>query len=49
MRMKSTCLIDALTGKLQVLPITTELADDHGAFDLQILSYLTECQRQGHV
>lgn len=49
MRMKSTSLINALTDKLQVLPITTELADDHGAFDLQILSYLTECQRQGHM
>lgn len=49
MRMKSTSLINALTDKLQVLPITTELADDHGAFDLQILSYLTECQHQGHV
>ena len=49
MRMKSTSLINALTDKLQVWPITTELADDHGAFDLQILSYLTECQRQGHM
>jgi tetraacyldisaccharide 4'-kinase len=49
MRMKSTSLIDALTGKLQVLPIKTDLGDDHEAFDLQIRSYLTECQRQGHV
>ena len=49
MRMQSTRLIDALANKLQVLPIKTDLGDDHEAFDLQILSYLTECQRQGHM
>lgn len=49
MRMQSTRLIDALANKLQVLPIKTDLGDDHEAFDLHILSYLTECQRQGHM
>lgn len=49
MRMQSTRLIDTLADKLHVLPIKTDLGDDHVAFDQQVLSYLAESCRTRHL
>ena len=45
MRMKSTDLVEALSDKLQVLPIRTNLGIDKEAFDRQIMLYVSENNR----
>lgn len=46
MRMQQTTLVEALAGKLHVLPIQTDLGVDKEVFDRQILLYVSENNRK---
>ena len=46
MRMQQTPLIEALAGKLHVLPIQTDLGNSQAAFDRQVRLYVSENNRK---